>query len=997
MALVKQNLAIPFSTGIDTKTDPLQVMPTNLIDLQNAVFTLDKRLTKRNGFGKLTALPAGVFPTTLTTFNGNLTAIGNSLQAFNESTATWVNRGRFQPIKLSTLSLVRSSTNQTAADAAISGTLVLSVWADSDGHSKFQVSDSVTGQTLLNPTNLPTTGNQARAYILGNNFVITYLATVGGTPHLQYIAIPVATLVPRTAVDISTQVLSITTGYDAIVVDDTLYISWNGSDGGGAIRTSYLSVNLAQGVTVAMAGHSASLISVASDGIVIWVSFYVSAGTSLYAFALNPILSTVRTQTLMSAAHTLTHITGTVVAGSLDSYSEVSNAYGFSPNNLSDFIQHININQAGTVGSATVVDRSLGLASKSFLFNNVTYMLATYGNDTSFQPTYFLIDSTGAVFSRLAYSNGAGYNSTQVLSNVMTSGTVIQMAYLLKDLLAPISKGQLPNQTTNIYAQTGVNLVTFDLAGTNLVTAEIGNNLNIAGGFLWCYDGTLLNEQGFHLWPEDITATQTTGGAMADQTYFYQVTYEWTDAQGNLMRSAPSIPVEIVVTGGSGNAAVNLEIPTLRLTYKPNVRIVIYRWSTAQQNYYQVTDIIAPTLNNPAVDSILYKDIFSDQDILGNLLIYTTGGVVENIPGPPSANLGLFKSRLMVVSSEDPNLIWYSKQVLEATPVEMSDLFTIYAAPTLSSQGSTGPTTAVSAMDDKFIAFKKDACYYITGTGPDNTGANNDFSDPIFITSTVGCTNQPSIVFTPNGLIFESDKGQWLLGRGLDTQYIGAAVEKFNADFVSSSVGIPGTNQVRLCLNSQRLVLMYDYFYGRWATFTDIDATSSCIYQGLHTFLDSNGQVLQETPGVYTDNSKPVLMAFTTAWMNLMGLQGFQRAYMLYILGQFISPHKLSVSISYDYADGPSQNVLINPTNYVGTWGSIPYWGEGIWGGSGTLEQWRIFLKQQKMQAFQVQVQEQFDASQGTIPGAGLTLSGLNLVVGSKKGFVPLPAGESIG
>lgn len=995
MALNKQNLALPFSTGIDTKTDPLQVMPTNLIDLQNAVFTLDKRLTKRNGFAKLTQLPSGTFPTTITTFNGNLTAIGNSIQAYNSLSNTWTNHGRFQPVQLDTLSLVRSSSSQSAVDTAVNGTLVCVAWADSDGTSKYQVSDSVTSQLLAGPTNLPSTANQVRVFSLGNHFVITFLATVAATPHLQYISIPTLNLAnPATAVDVSSQVKSISTGYDGHVANNTLYLAWNGSDVGDAIRVTYIDVNLNQHNTAVFATEVGNKISVTANASTIWVSYYTSATTSRYTMALNPILNAILGPTLLSASGTVICLTSSIVNNVVNVFSQISNTYSFS-SVRSDYIELVTCSTTGTVGTPTIIARGVGLASESFVLNDTAYMLSAYNG--SLQPTYMLIDGDGNAIARLAYSNGAGYASTQVLCNISLNGNVVSMGYLLKDLIVPISKEQSPDQTSNIYAQTGINFASFDLSGTNLVTAEIGNNLHIAGGFLWAYDGARLTEQGFNFWPEDIVATpSSSGGSMADQTYFYQVTYEWTDSQGNIMRSAPSIPIEAVVSGGSGSGSVTLNIPTLRLTYKPNVRIVVYRWSTNQQIYYQVQPQTSPTLNSTTQNAVAYVDTVADASILGNLIIYTTGGVVENIPGPASANIGLFKSRLMLVASEDKNLLWYSKQVLEATPVEMSDLFTIYTAPTTSSQGSTGPTLAVSAMDDKFIAFKKDAIYYITGTGPDNTGANNDFSDSVFITSTVGCANQSSIVFCPSGLIFQSDKGQWLLGRGLDTAYIGAVAEQYNNQLVTSSLGIPGTNQVRLCLDNDK-VLMYDYYYDRWGTFTNIDAISSTLYQSLHTYLDSAGQILQETPGQYLDNTAPVLISFTTAWMNLMGLQGFQRAYMLYILGNYISPHTLSVTIGFDYNNGPEQQVTINPNNFSPAYGNLPYWGEGVWGGNPTLEQWRIFLKQQKMQAFQVTVQEQFDPSKGTIPGAGLTISGLNLVVGSKKGFVPLPASNSVG
>ena len=232
-----------------------------------------------------------------------------------------------------------------------------------------------------------------------------------------------------------------------------------------------------------------------------------------------------------------------------------------------------------------------------------------------------------------------------------------------------------------------------------------------------------------------------------------------------LYRSSPSIPVMITTTGSTSSNTII--VPTLRLTYKVEnpLKIVGYRWSTAQQNYYQFTSISMPTLNSTGTNTVTIVDTLSDAEILGNNLLYTTGGVVENIGPPAFSNITLFDDRLWGVTGEDPNLLWFSKQVIESTPVEMSDLFTLYVAPTISAQGSTGPITALSTMDDKLIIFKRDAIYYINGTGPDNTGSNNQYSASIFITATVGCSNQKSIVFTPSGLLFQSDKGIWLLGR----------------------------------------------------------------------------------------------------------------------------------------------------------------------------------------------------------------------------------------
>jgi hypothetical protein len=252
-------------------------------------------------------------------------------------------------------------------------------------------------------------------------------------------------------------------------------------------------------------------------------------------------------------------------------------------------------------------------------------------------------------------------------------------------------------------------------------------------------------------------------------------------------------------------------------------------------------------------------------------------------------------------------------------------------------------------------------------------------------------------VMTPQGLMYQSDKGIWLLGRNLQTQYIGADVEAYNSDNVLSAVTVPGTNQVRFTLDSG-VTLMYDYYYNQWGTFTNVPAISSTLFENLHTYLDSYGRVLQETPGVYLDNGSPVLMKFTTSWLAMGGLQGFQRAYQLMFLGTFYTPHKLNVSIAYDYNPSPEQQTVITADNYSAPWGGDPNWGgSDAWGGASQVEQWRLFLQKQKTQAIQVTVQEYFDASYGTVPGLGLSLSGMAVVYGLKSNAFKINPSNSVG
>lgn len=1084
MALNKQNVPINFAQGVDTKTDPFQVPLGKFLTLENAIFDKANRLTKRNGYGPLSALP-DTSSTFLTTFNENLTAVGDRFFAYSDGSGTWVDKGPLRSVDLEVLPLVRSSLNQSQADSAIADNgWICTAYTESypvvgvaTATYSYVIADSVTGQNIKAPTALPDGAGSPRVFILGNYFIIVYTADITGTPHLRFVAVNSRTGVEVLDDDVSNLYgPASTVAFDAVVANNNLYVAWNGSDLGGAVRVTKIDSSLTVYSDVDFPGEVSTVMSVCADtsgpAPIIYVSYFDSASGDAKILAVSQNLAEVLAPTTVDTGVDWANISSIASSGVCTLYYEVNETYSYS-SEPTNYIETVTVTVGGTVGTPAEIMRSVGLASKVFEYEDMIYFLTAYESD--YQPTYFLCDESGNVLAKLAYSNGGGYCRTG-LPNVTLSDNIAQIPYLRRNTLQAVNKSQGADAPSGVFGQTGVNLASFDIGTSDLGAAEIGNDLHLTGGFVWMYDGFQPVEHGFHLWPDNLAVTKATStGGLLGQQYYYIATYEWADNQGNVFRSAPSLPLSALneagtavnttsiflagastitvlsanglfvgqkitdvttpanITAGTYITSINgttiglsqptagnsagapgdtirtvetnkntVNIPTLRLTYKIDnpVKIVLYRWSTAQQTYYQITSISVPVLNDVEVDSIAYVDTQPDNQIIGNNILYTAGGVVENIAAPACAAMTLYKSRLIILDAEDRNTLWYSKQVIQGVPAEMSDLFTLYISPTVSAQGSTGPVTTLAALDDKLVLFKQNAIYYLTGSGPDNAGANNDFSEPVFITSTVGCTNQQSLVFVPSGLMFQSDKGIWLLGRDLSTKYIGAPVEDYTrAGTVQSAVNVPGTNQVRFTLDSG-ITLMYDYFYEQWGTFTNVPAISSTLYNGLHTYLDRLGRVFQETPGAYLDRSNPVLMKFKTSWLNLAGLQGYERAYEFYLLGTYISPHKLNMLIAYDYNPSPSQQSVITPDNIPETWGSDALWGSGSpWGGSegGNVEQWRVFLQQQKCQAFQITMQEVFDPSYGTVAGAGLTLSGIDLTVGMKKGRPALKASRAVG
>lgn len=1045
----KQPVTINFSEGLNTKTDPWQVPIGQFLSLVNSVFTRGGQLKKRNGFAELPTLPT--LPTQgsyLTTLNGNLTSIGSTVNALNTGNNTWIQKGSIAPAQVSTLPLIRNSINQTQCDSSIATNgLICTVYTETNSGAnayKYVIADSVTGQNIVAPTLIPAgagvvTGSP-RVFLLGNYFVIVFTNVISATSHLQYIAISTAnTEVVTAAQDIAAAYVSATTlSWDGVVANSNLYISYNTTSGGQSIKITFLTASAAsQGQTpataVTFASQIATMMSMCVDRTnasvpVIYLSFYDSAGSTGKMIAIDLNMNTLMSVTSVITSGSVLNLASASQNGVCTLYYEVANNYSYDSGIPSHYVASRKVTlpatvttgtvspAAGSASSGTVIVRSVGLASKAFIINNVQYFLAVYSN--VFQATYFLINgsqslaSSPVVTAKLAYENAGGY-LTLGLPKVSASGSAAKFPYLYKDLIAAentASATPVSGQILGVYSQTGINLATIEL-GSGIDAAEIAGSLHVSGGFLWMYDGYLPVEHNFFLYPDNVEiTTATSGGHLADQDYFYVATYEWEDNQGNVYRSATSIPVKQTTTGG-GNSTNTVNVPYLRLTYKiaNPAKIVIYRWSTAQPIYYRITQLTVVQTNSTTSDSLAFSDTNADSSIVGNDILYTTGGVVEDINAPASNIITLFDTRLWLVDAEDKNLLWYSKQVIESTPVEMSDLLTFYVPPTTAAQGSTGPITALAPMDDKLIIFKENAIYYINGTGPDNTGANNQYSQPIFITSTVGCANQQSIVFMPQGLMFQSGNGIWLLGRDLSTMYAGAPVEKFNGTVVKSAVNVPNTTQVRFALDTGQM-LMYDYYYsspqeGRftWGIFEGAPAISSCIYQNMQTLINSNGNAFQESIGAYLDGSVPVEMSFTTGWLNLAGLQGYQRAFFFYILGQYYSPHKCFFQIAYDYDSSLSSSVMITPTNFSPAYGGdgadeeTPYGQQTKFGGSSNVENWRIFLKRQRCQSFQITFSEIYDPSLGVPAGAGLTLSGLNLIVGVKQGFRPIGAAHSAG
>jgi hypothetical protein len=977
--LVRQNVPISLASGPDTKSDPLQVNGKLLV-LENATFQTPKRITRRNGHNALTQTVTA-YTTPSFSVIPNSVAAGKILTPFLDETvlldgfnvfsyapasSTWVWKGTATLCAATTQTAGQGSTSKTNADSITFGGYEYVAYVDASAGLSAAVIDTVTRNIVWTGV-VAAGGIQPRWAILSNATVMLFFATTAGA--LEYsVFTPTAGTPVSVASDLRVQ--SSKVNYDACTLSTgNVVVAYDSTANTNNEIKAINFATLTSTTTFVLSGHAASgCIGIWPDTSgQTWVAYQSSSNVAY--FIINAAFNaTVLGATAIQSVTGATHITGLFNSGTQSHvfYDFPGSLGGYSPLTPNAFISWAPLTTTAA-GMVSTFLNSVSLASKAwgvtFGGSQIPHVLAIH--DSALQPEYFLLSpantstgyaSVGARIQAGGEGIGTSIAAGKNLPGVSAVGTAFRMAI---EIVTP---------GFEVY---GVVAAQFDFGVTNQSAVALGQNLMIGSGQVQMYDGLNVVEHGFHLYPEypAITST-TTGGALQNgATYGYQYVYSWTDAQGQVHRSSPSI-VSSISTGGSGaTAATSSIIPTLRVTNKTGVYIEVYRTLANGSVYF----LVGTVANDPTTNSgVTFSDTLSDSSIEGNRQLYTTGGEVENICAPAAQALCIYMNRVILISSEDPTQWWYSKQVLPGSPVEFSDLFT----ENVSTDG--GGMTACAQMDSNLILFKEKTIFYVQGQGPSPNGTNNDLTEALEVAADCGCTQAPSVTLMPEGLMFQGGKGFYLLNRSLAVSYVGADVETYNSQNCTSGTLINNTTQVRFTM-SGNVILVFDYLVQQWSAFTcsnsGLAAVSGCNdpVTNLFQFVSPAGIVLRETVGAGGDAANSGFMHMRTGWLSVASIQGFQRARRLLLLAANAAhTSTVTISISYDFASTPSQTDTV----------SIP--------ASSSPTQWMIHLAQQKCEAIQIDIIQ-------TDSFAGLSISALTFEMGLKKGLRKTPAASQVG
>jgi hypothetical protein len=484
------------------------------------------------------------------------------------------------------------------------------------------------------------------------------------------------------------------------------------------------------------------------------------------------------------------------------------------------------------------------------------------------------------------------------------------------------------------------------------------------------------------------------------ETYSYVAVYEQVDAQGQLMQSAPSLPTTVQLPPFSGAyippTTISVSTTMLRLTQRTGVDIVFYRTIGNGTIFYRDTSPLNLLLNNPAVDySPTYFDTTSDLLLQASQTLYTEGGVVSNDSPPAFSQIVSNADRLWGLSSESPNLWWFSQPFLTGLAVAWSEAQTMRVNP------SGGAIVGGASMDGNFITLEESQIWVISGDGPDVTG-NGAFSGPTLVSSAGGCRDIGSLALMPDGLMYKDETGFWLLDRSFQVHQIGRDVWAYNADIVSSATMVVDATQIRF-LSVAGTTLVYDYVEKQWGTFTNHQGVSSAIYEGTYYYLRAAGSVMQENPGSYVDGTVGYPMFAQTAWLKFSGnLQGYERIWKAYFLGFFPGTNPIQIQTAYNDVATIVDTEIWNSQAGTGTpvWGADPVWGASVlWGGVGAsvgqpdVVQFRYDPSKQLCESIQFTIQDLPPFPTSETWG----LDGIDLEVGIRKGGFKIQTNQRIG
>ena len=403
--------------------------------------------------------------------------------------------------------------------------------------------------------------------------------------------------------------------------------------------------------------------------------------------------------------------------------------------------------------------------------------------------------------------------------------------------------------------------------------------------------------------------------------------------------------------------------------------------------------------------------------ILTEPYLYTTGGALDNVPPPSALCMTVHQNRLVMGGADDATVVWFSKELSPTDAPAFNDALTIQIE-------DGGPVTGVASLQSVLVIFKQGMTFIVPGDMPDDTGAainrgyvSNALGTPIRMPHGIGCIDHRSVVETPVGVFFQSQRTIELLSRDMSIVPTGLQLDDTLQDYVvAGAVHNPRDNEVLFTLAkrdgtaSSVQIVVYNYLSKLWAKHAlsdwaaSIQASNPAIsilgtIPHLMAQDSSTGTprsvVFKQSDSTFFDVGPQgrayVPMAWKTAPLAVNKVQGYQRTKRIRVFGDPIptkstgaaqsrNPHGASFTLQTDYATSG-----VNDGDQTVSWTEAET--AAVYTAQGR-EVYETHVAQQKGQALTLSYTETPPADVASLThGYGTAFSNMTLVVGLKKGL----------
>lgn len=507
----------------------------------------------------------------------------------------------------------------------------------------------------------------------------------------------------------------------------------------------------------------------------------------------------------------------------------------------------------------------------------------------------------------------------------------------------------------------------------------------LSGGLTGTYDGFSMQETCWVDMPTCLPVDSGGGTGVDNGTRTYVAVYEFKDYQGNSHYSRTS-RVSQLTMGAAHDVTVQVTAPHVYSHARGVVRV--YRTVAGGTSFYLCGSLQFSGASTTAFFTL--TDSMSDATLINQPLLFRQPGVsntaLDRYHPLASSCVCRHKDRVFYANG---NTVYYSSFAVDGESPWFSPAFS-FPVP-----GGSGAIKALASMDGVLVVFKQDAIFVVDGDGPpENGGSGTEFSPPRKILTEFGCVDQRTLVATPSGLMYRSNRGIELLTRSLQVNWIGDRVK----DSVDSHVinggacfdaangrvlfPVSTTDNNSLVTGDAQPVLCYDIATDAWTTFELTTGsfqdlvwaqaglgTSSNAYQLFASAGRTYGRLTDDSWKDYDTTFIP--WTLETGWIHGQTLQDRLKITDLYLIGQMLSNHNIVVSAAYNYKNDYTVLKTFTPSTINPL----------------DVEQLNLNLPRQELQSVRFKIQTSLPTDTVTYPiqtGEQLDLVGLSVRLGIK-------------